>query len=116
MAEDRELLTQFLKDGSRSALSTLVERYRKMVYAVCLRELGDPDDAADATQATFVLLQSSASRIKRREKLGCTPPRATCAETRGESAFSAARSRAPRLTKMLPTLPILPLLSPRETR
>lgn len=69
MAEDRELLTQFVRDGSRSALSAIVDRYRQMVYAVCIRELGDADDAADATQATFILLQNSAHKIKRRERL-----------------------------------------------
>jgi RNA polymerase sigma factor (sigma-70 family) len=60
-----------------------------MVYGVCLRELGDPDDAADATQATFILLQNSAKHIRRTERVAAwlySAARHVCQNARRERA------------------------------
>jgi RNA polymerase sigma-70 factor (ECF subfamily) len=51
--QDRELIDRFLA-GDRDAFAHLVDRHRQRVYNLCLRLLGDPDDAADASQDTFV--------------------------------------------------------------
>jgi RNA polymerase sigma-70 factor, ECF subfamily len=40
--------------GDTQSFTQLVERHRQRVYNVCLRLLGDADDAADAAQDTFV--------------------------------------------------------------
>ena len=41
-----------------------------MVLGTCRRILGDPHDAADAFQATFLLLVRKAATIRRRESVG----------------------------------------------
>lgn len=47
--DDRELLRRHV-DGDHEAFSELVRRHRDRLWAVALRTLGDPDDAADALQ------------------------------------------------------------------
>jgi RNA polymerase sigma-70 factor (ECF subfamily) len=51
--DDRELVRRYLA-GEAEAFSTLVERHRDRLYRVCLRILGDADDAADAVQDAFM--------------------------------------------------------------
>ena len=41
-------------DGDATAFSELVERHQTRVYNLCLRILGDRDDARDAAQDTFL--------------------------------------------------------------
>jgi RNA polymerase sigma-70 factor (ECF subfamily) len=50
---DNELLTRHVA-GDRTAFAELVERHRDRLWAVALRTLGDPDDAADAVQDALV--------------------------------------------------------------
>ncbi|MEV2268030.1 RNA polymerase sigma factor SigM [Nonomuraea africana] len=50
---DAELLTLHL-DGDQHAFSEIVKRHRDRMWAVALRTLGDPDEAADAVQDAFV--------------------------------------------------------------
>jgi RNA polymerase sigma-70 factor (ECF subfamily) len=50
---DEELVRRFLL-GDTEAFERLVERHRQRVYNLCLRVLGDPEDAADAVQDTFL--------------------------------------------------------------
>ncbi len=50
---DGALVRRFLQ-GDASAFGTLVERHETRVYNLCLRILGDGDDARDAAQETFV--------------------------------------------------------------
>ena len=50
---DEELVRRFLL-GDADAFERLVERHRQRVYNLCLRVLGDPEDAADAVQDTFL--------------------------------------------------------------
>lgn len=66
---DDELVSGYLA-GDAGAFSELVRRHQTRVLNLCLRMLGDPDDAADATQDAFL----TALR-----KLG---------QFRGEAAFS----------------------------
>jgi RNA polymerase sigma-70 factor (ECF subfamily) len=66
---DDELVRRYLR-GDTAAFGTLVERHGQRVYNLCLRVLGNREDAADASQEAFV----SALR-----KLG---------SFRGESAFT----------------------------
>ena len=48
------VLIERVRAGDRSAFNTLVLRHQAVVYRVCYRVLGDPDDAADATQEAFL--------------------------------------------------------------
>lgn len=40
--------------GGIDAFNRLVEQYQRQVYNVCFRTLGNPEDAADATQEAFL--------------------------------------------------------------
>ena len=71
---DGPLLARFLgRDDpaeSEAAFAALLERHGPMVLGICRRILGDPHDAADAFQATFLLLVRKAATIRRRESVG----------------------------------------------
>jgi RNA polymerase sigma-70 factor (ECF subfamily) len=49
-----ERLVQRFQEGSADAFEVLVKRHGTRVYNLCLRILGDPDEAADASQDTFL--------------------------------------------------------------
>lgn len=51
--QDDELVRRFLA-GDAPSFTDLVERHRDRVYGVCLRVIGNAEDAADAAQETFV--------------------------------------------------------------
>jgi RNA polymerase sigma-70 factor (ECF subfamily) len=43
-----------IRSGDRQAFSWVVDRYKDLVYTLCLRMLTDAEDAADAAQEVFV--------------------------------------------------------------
>lgn len=49
--------------GDRKALDTLVRQLEKPVYNAAYRMLGNPDEAADVTQATFVKVFENIQRF-----------------------------------------------------
>ena len=53
-AETDEELVQRFQDGSGGAFEVLVERHGRRVFNLCLRILGDADEAADASQDAFL--------------------------------------------------------------
>lgn len=62
-APDEELVRQHL-DGDPEALAALVERHQGRVFNVSLRMLGDPDDARDAAQDTFLTMVRKLSQFR----------------------------------------------------
>ena len=69
---DGQLVQRFLtaRDGAdQAAFTALVERHGPVVLKVCRDVLGDPDDAADAFQATFLVLVRRAGSIRNRESV-----------------------------------------------
>jgi RNA polymerase sigma-70 factor, ECF subfamily len=54
-APDGELVRRFLA-GDAGAATELIARHERRVYAVCLRVLGNPDDAADAAQDALLAM------------------------------------------------------------
>ena len=50
---DEHLVRRYL-DGDTNAFAILVYRHQTRVYNLCLRVIGDPDDAADAAQEAFL--------------------------------------------------------------
>jgi len=52
---DQELIDRYLA-GDDEAFASLARRHTGHVYGLCLRVLGDPDDAADATQDVLVTI------------------------------------------------------------
>ncbi len=61
---DSLALEHFASTGDPAAFAHLVNRYRQMVYATCLRTLKNPCDAEDAAQDTFVILAKHAAAIR----------------------------------------------------
>jgi RNA polymerase sigma factor (sigma-70 family) len=53
--DDRELATLAIA-GDGDAFALLYDRHERRVFGFCLRMLGNPDEAADATQETFIRL------------------------------------------------------------
>lgn len=49
-----ERLVQRFQEGNGGAFEELVARHSTRVYNLCLRILGDPEEAADASQDTFL--------------------------------------------------------------
>lgn len=54
VSDSDEDLVRRAVDGDRSAFTQLMERHERRVYNLCLRMVGDVDDASDATQDTFL--------------------------------------------------------------
>jgi RNA polymerase sigma factor (sigma-70 family) len=69
-ASDRELLEQFVQEGSESAFTSLIERHGPLIFALCRRLLPTRQDAEDVFQATFLLLARKARLIRKPASLG----------------------------------------------
>ncbi len=70
---DRHLLERFVdrnEPSAQDAFTVLVERHGPMVWGVCRRLLPDQDAAADAFQATFLVLVSRARAVRVDDSLG----------------------------------------------
>ena len=67
---DARLLERFVAGGDESAFAALVDRHGALVRNTCRAVLKDPDDVADAFQATFVLLFRKAGSIRGGDAMG----------------------------------------------
>jgi len=63
---DADLLERFATRREEAAFALLFERHGPMVLGVCRRVLDNADDAADAFQATFLVLLRKAESIRKR--------------------------------------------------
>jgi RNA polymerase sigma factor (sigma-70 family) len=66
---DAQLLTRYLADRDPDAFEAILRRHGAMVLGVCQRILGNPHDAEDAFQATFLVLVRKAAAIVPRDGL-----------------------------------------------
>jgi RNA polymerase sigma factor (sigma-70 family) len=60
---DQELLNAYATEKSEEAFAALIDRYVRLVYSACWRQLGDHQLAEDATQGVFVLLSQKAGKL-----------------------------------------------------
>ncbi len=69
--DDTELLGRFIGHDaiSEAAFTALVQKHAPLVLRVCRDVTGNPHDAQDAAQATFLILARRARFIRRREAL-----------------------------------------------
>ena len=71
---DAQLLDRFRarsdQDSSQAAFAGLMARHGPMVLGVCRRALSNPDDVADAFQATFLILVRKADSVLVEDSLG----------------------------------------------
>lgn len=65
---DDEVLFDAYKAGDQNAFRILVERHNAPVYRFCLRSLGSPEAAADATQEVFLRVVKYAPSWEKRAK------------------------------------------------
>ena len=61
---DRQLLLQYVRQGSQAAFSQIVTRHLGFVYTVCRRETGDAALAEDVAQVVFLILARKAPSLR----------------------------------------------------
>lgn len=54
MSDDEKIWIESARQGDDDAFARLVEAYQRPVFNVCYRMLGDPAEAEDAAQETFI--------------------------------------------------------------
>jgi RNA polymerase sigma factor (sigma-70 family) len=67
---DSQVFARFIESRDPIAFEAIVDRHGPMVRAVCRRILGDPGDADDAFQATFLIFIKRAVTLRQPERLG----------------------------------------------
>jgi RNA polymerase sigma factor (sigma-70 family) len=113
---DARLLERFVTSGDEAAFTALVSRHGALVLNTCEAVLKDPNAAADAFQATFVLLFRKAGSVRGVDALGAWLHRVAYrvaiqarsdAARRREIETLAASTRAPELPGHDDTGPLL---------
>jgi RNA polymerase sigma-70 factor (ECF subfamily) len=67
---DDQTLVQATLDGQRAAFDLIVERYRRSVYQVCFRFVGNHEDASDLAQDAFIRAYRALGKFKGDAALG----------------------------------------------
>jgi RNA polymerase sigma-70 factor (ECF subfamily) len=67
---DDSALVKATLDGHRAAFDLIVERYRRTVYQVCFRFVGNHEDASDLAQDAFIRAYRALGKFKGDSALG----------------------------------------------
>jgi RNA polymerase sigma factor (sigma-70 family) len=89
---DQQLLQQFIEQHDEAAFEVLLDRHGPLVRSVCLRILGNPADADDAFQATFLVLARQAGSVRKQNSLAAWLY-AVAGRIAAKARLSAARRR-----------------------
>ena len=92
MAGDSELLARYTASQDAEAFCAILSRYQNLVYATCLRVLGNRADAEDAAQECFMKLARHAGSV-RSSLIGWLH---TCATNVSITVLRQGRARAKR--------------------
>jgi uncharacterized protein (TIGR03435 family) len=64
-----KLLLDYAENASEEAFAALVKQYVHLVYSVALRQVGDPHQADEITQVTFIVLAKKAMQLRHEKAL-----------------------------------------------
>ena len=67
MTNDQHYINRIL-NGDKDAFRVLVDRYKDMVYTLCLRTLGNREEAEEAAQDSFIKIYKGLARFKGESK------------------------------------------------
>jgi len=73
MLDDRQLLVQYVSDGSEEAFTKIVRRHMPLVYSAALRHTGDLELAKDIAQLDFAALARKAHSVPQLHALRYLP-------------------------------------------
>lgn len=99
-ATDEDLVAAYVA-GDGAAFDELVSRYQRRVYGICYRYFGDPQDAEDAAQETFLTLLRRAETFTARARFSTWLYRVA---TNACNDISRRRSRRPQAAAAAPDL------------
>ncbi len=69
-ATDEKALMAALKAGDRAACATMVKLFSPRIYRLALKLVGDPDEAEEVLQETFISACQHVQRFEERSSLG----------------------------------------------
>jgi RNA polymerase sigma factor (sigma-70 family) len=91
--DDMTLLREYSANGSEAAFANLVSRRVSFVYSAAIRQVGNPHQAQEVTQAVFVILAQKAGRLSNKTNLMSWLFKATRFVALAQRRSAAARQR-----------------------